>query len=169
MHKACNFLDALDSSERVHPCDAVERFISELCLEVMNSYKFMCQDAALSLWRGLGAASMLLPRTWAIVCPDVKPPKCSPNMFHPFSSCSHAFFADSNPTNSSIGIGIVKPFSFPEDPAFSSVVRIYGRTSLKDTSFRQVEVSATGYWLVNRDPMAWYPNPDFFFESCQTW
>lgn len=54
---------------------------------VMNLYQFICQDAALSLWRGLGAALMLLPRTWAIVCPDVKPSMLTEHV----SSCSYIF------------------------------------------------------------------------------
>lgn len=56
------------SSERIHQGWRDENICFFLC---GRDDEFMCQDAALSLWRGLGAALMLLPRTWAIVCPDV--------------------------------------------------------------------------------------------------
>ena len=55
--------------------------------EMKNICFFACQDAALNLWKGLGAALMLLPRTWAIVCPDVNFSMLTEHV----SSCSYIF------------------------------------------------------------------------------
>lgn len=71
-------------------------------------------------------------------------------MYHTFSSFSHAFFnaLNSNPRNSSKRTWWRRPndSSFPELPAFPSVVRIYGRTSLTDKNGPSIANCFCRFW-----------------------